>query len=316
MGGVTKKTEKLTITALLLAAGILLPMITHSFAAGTVLLPMHLPVLLCGFLCGPLYGLLCGVLVPVLNCVLTGMPVAYPMLPIVTCELCVYGFLSGVLYKKTPLGHIKGGLYLALVLTMVCGRAAYGGAWAALFFLNPAMKAPTVLAAVVAGLPGIAAQLVLVPPVVLAVNRGFRRDKKALAAAVAQIKSEQAACVVLKDGAVVKTATGRGIAPILGLYDEGVLAGATVVDKIVGKAAAMVMTAGGVTACYALTVSKTALLWFREHGVATEYETCVEVIINRQGDGACPMEQTVKDIANENEAITALRAKIEELRNG
>ena len=316
VAGLTRKTEKLTVTALFVALGLLLPVLTHGLGAGAMLLPMHLPVMCCGFLCGPLYGLFCGLLVPVLNCFFTGMPVLYPMLPILSCELCVYGVLSGVLFKKTPLGRKPWGIYVALLLTMLCGRAAYGGAWAALFLLNPAMKAPTVVAALVAGLPGILLQLVVVPPVVVAVNRGFRRDKKALAQAVAQIKSDQAACVVLKGGAVVKTAAGRGIAPILGLYDEGVLSGATVADKIVGKAAAMVMTAGGVTACYALTVSKTALSWFRAHGVAVEYETCVDVIINRRGDGPCPMEQTVKEIANEDEALSALRRKIEELRNG
>ena len=313
------KTQKLTVSALLTAVGMLLPLLTHLLgtgAAGTVVLPMHLPVLLCGFLCGPLCGLACGLLVPVCNCLLTGMPVAYPMLPIVTCELMTYGALSGVFSKKTPLCRKPWGVYAALLLTMICGRAVYGGAWAALFFLNPAMKAPTVVAAMITGLPGICLQLILVPSLVMAVEHGFRGDKKALAAAVAQIKSDKAACVVLRDGAVVKTAEGRGIGPILGLFDEGVLAGATVVDKIVGKAAAMVMTAGGVTACYALTVSKTALSWFRAHGVAVEYETCVDVIINRQGDGPCPMEQTVKEIENEDEALFALRAKIDELKKG
>ena len=313
------KTQKLTVSALLTAVGMLLPLLTHLLgtgAAGTVVLPMHLPVLLCGFLCGPLYGLACGLLVPVCNCLLTGMPVAYPMLPILTCELMTYGVISGVFSKKTPLCRKPWGLYAALILTMLCGRAAYGGAWAALFLLNPAMKAPTVVAAMVTGLPGILIQLILVPSLVLAVEHGFRGDKKALAAAVAQIKSDQAACVVLRDGAVVKTAEGRGIGPILGLFDEGVLAGATVVDKIVGKAAAMVMTAGGVSACYALTVSKTALSWFRAHGVAVEYETCVDVIINRAGDGPCPMEQTVKEIDSEDEALLALRAKIDELKKG
>ncbi len=313
------KTQKLTVSALLTAVGMLLPLLTHLLgtgAAGTVVLPMHLPVLCCGFLCGPLYGLACGLLVPTLNCLLTGMPVAYPMLPIVTCELMTYGVISGVFSKKTPLCRKPWGLYAALALTMLCGRAVYGGAWAALFLLNPAMKAPTVVAAIVTGLPGILIQLILVPSLVLAVEHGFRGDKKALAAAVAQIKSDQAACVVLRDGAVVKTAEGRGIGPILELFDEGVLAGATVVDKIVGKAAAMVMTAGGVSACYALTVSKTALSWFRAHGVAVEYETCVDVIINRQGDGPCPMEQTVKEIDSEDEALLALRAKIDELKKG
>ncbi len=316
MGGLAKKTEKLTVTALFIALGILLPVLTHGIGAGTVLLPMHLPVLCCGMLCGPVWGLLCGLLLPICNFFLTGMPVLYPMLPIVTCELCVYGFLGGVFYRKTPLCRFRFGVYAALLLVMLCGRVTYGLAWSGLFLLNSAMAAPTVWVAIAVGIPGIALQLALVPPIVMVVGRGFRRDKKALAAAVAQIKGDKAACVVLKEGKTIKTASGRGIAPILALYDEGVLENTTVVDKIVGKAAAMVMTAGGVSACYALTVSKTALAWFRVHDVAVEYDTCVDVIINRQGDGPCPMEQTVKDIDSEDEALFALRNKIEALKKG
>ena len=85
------KNQKLAITGLLLAIGIILPFATaHGIGIpGTVLLPMHIPVLLCGLLCGPAYGSGLGLVLPILNSLLTGMPVLYPMAPIMTAELCV-----------------------------------------------------------------------------------------------------------------------------------------------------------------------------------------------------------------------------------
>ena len=84
-----EKTKKLTLAGMLLALGIILPFATsHGIGVpGNILLPMHIPVYLCGLLCGPLYGALCGLVLPLLNSVLTGMPVIYPMMPLMTVEM-------------------------------------------------------------------------------------------------------------------------------------------------------------------------------------------------------------------------------------
>ena len=138
--------------------------------------------------------------------------------------------------------------------------------------------------------------------------------EQAVASAVQLLRDGQAACVVLRDGEIVRAETGRGVAPMIRLYEDGALQGAYVVDKIVGKAAAMLMTLGGVSGCYALTVSRAALDWFAGHGIPVEYEVCAEYIVNRNGDGMCPMEQTVKELTDATEALTALKQKIAELR--
>ena len=142
--------------------------------------------------------------------------------------------------------------------------------------------------------------------------------EQAVASAVQLLRDGQAACVVLRDGEIVRAETGRGVAPMIRLYEGGALQGAYVVDKIGGKAAAMLMTLGGVSGCYALTVSRPALDWFVGHGIAVEYEVCAEYIVNRAGDGICPMEQTVKELTDATEALVALKQKIADLqkRNG
>ena len=70
-------TKKMAYAAICVALGVVLPIAFHSIQnAGSIFLPMHLPVLLCGLLCGPWYGLICGILAPLLSSVLTGMPPA------------------------------------------------------------------------------------------------------------------------------------------------------------------------------------------------------------------------------------------------
>ena len=138
--------------------------------------------------------------------------------------------------------------------------------------------------------------------------------EQAVASALQLLWDGQAACVVLRDGEIVRAETGRGVAPMIRLYEDGALQGAYVVDKIVGKAAAMLMTLGGVSGCYALTVSRAALDWFVGHGIPVEYEVCAEYIVNRTGDGMCPMEQTVKELTDATEALVALKHKIAQLR--
>ena len=95
------KSRKTIISGVFLALGILLPLVTaHGFGVpGTIFLPMHLPVLLCGLIAGPFYGGALGLMLPFLNSMLTGMPVAFPNAVVMTFELLTYGAISGLIYK-------------------------------------------------------------------------------------------------------------------------------------------------------------------------------------------------------------------------
>lgn len=174
-------TQRLTVSGLFLALGIILPYaLGHGFGIpGTMLLPMHIPVLLCGFLCGPIYGALCGAALPILNCLLTGMPAPFPMLPIMFFELTVYGLTSGLLLSKTPLGKSKFGIYAALPISMLCGRIAYAVTFYTLLLVVGELKALTVSAAIVTGLPGMLIQLLIIPPIILMLGKiKIEKDKK------------------------------------------------------------------------------------------------------------------------------------------
>jgi uncharacterized membrane protein len=170
------KTRRLTIAGMLIAVGVLLPYFTaHAFGVqGTMFLPMHLPVLLTGFLSGPIFGMFAGVLTPLISSLMTGMPPTFPMLPIMMAELATYGLVSGLLYEKAGLVKVRFGIYPALVGAMIAGRVVYGLMFWLLTLTAGQLKALSVWAAAVTGLPGIIIQLILVPIIVMAVKKGKR----------------------------------------------------------------------------------------------------------------------------------------------
>jgi riboflavin transporter FmnP len=162
--------RKAAHSALYLAMAILLPVAFHQFGiGGRVFLPMHIPILICGFVVGPLAGVIIGAIAPILSHLLTGMPPLYAV-PLMSLELPLYGLVAGIAYRK-----LKLNIYIALILAMIFGRLAFA---LGLFVLGMFMELPygpaqffAVGGAVVAGLPGILVQLVIIPPIVAAIRR-------------------------------------------------------------------------------------------------------------------------------------------------
>jgi uncharacterized membrane protein len=152
----------LTTTGLLLAVGVLLPLAFHAAfgqVAGRTLLPLHYAVLLGGLLLGPVAGAFLGIATPLLSTVMTGMP-AVTILPPMIVELAVYGLVAGLAHRRWKLAPLW-----SLCLAMVAGRVGLGLAVA---LLGPSigLKAEPVayvVTSIVTGLPGIAAQLVIIP---------------------------------------------------------------------------------------------------------------------------------------------------------
>ena len=165
--------NKLCVAALLLAIGIVLPQTLHLLGgrvSGSVLLPMHLPVFVAGMLLGARYGVAIGIATPIASFFITGMP-GFARLPFMVIELAAYGLVSGLL------GCRRINVYVALIAAQICGRIAYGCAHFAalgLFGMNVRPLA-AVSAAFVAGLPGIAIQLVLVPAIVVFARKRIKR---------------------------------------------------------------------------------------------------------------------------------------------
>lgn len=113
------------------------------------------------------------------------------------------------------------------------------------------------------------------------------------------------------------TDDGRGISPMIRLIEEGRdLHGYAVADIIVGKAAAMLFIKVGIREVYGEVMSRAGYDCLQQHDIPCAYGKLTEKIINRKGDGICPMEQTVALIDDPEEGTIALQQRMMELRKG
>ncbi len=168
---IMNKTKRLILAGLCIALGVVLPLAFHSIAnAGSIFLPMHIPVLLCGLVCGWPYGLACGVLTPLLSSIFTGMPpMAY--LPSMLCELAVYGLVSGLLMRYIRTGKLILDLYISLIGAMLAGRLVFGLLNALIFRAGAYSFAIWTTAAFATALPGIIIQLAIIPVLILSLKK-------------------------------------------------------------------------------------------------------------------------------------------------
>lgn len=162
--------KKLVYTAVCSALCLVLPMAFHSVPnAGSIFLPMHIPVLLCGLICGWPFGAVCGLLGPFISSIVTGMPPA-AMLPSMMIECCTYGLVTGLMMQFVRTKSYAADLYISMIAAMAMGRVVAGLAKA--WILAPGTPAfAWVTTSLVTGIPGIAIQLVLMPILVFALTK-------------------------------------------------------------------------------------------------------------------------------------------------
>ena len=130
------------------------------------------------------------------------------------------------------------------------------------------------------------------------------------------IRRQGTSCIVVRDGDILHRADGRGVAPLVALYqgDKMKLTGSTVIDRVIGKAAAMILVLGGVKSVYGDVLSASAAAYLTEYGIAYQYGEYVERIVDRTGTGMCPIEASVFEIDDPQAGLTAMMHKMEILR--
>ena len=164
--------EKLTLSAVFLALGIVLPFLTGQIpAVGNMLLPMHIPVLLCGFVCGWQWGLLTGFVLPIMRSALFSMPPMMPTAVAMAFEMAVYGAVTGLLYQK--LSKNMASVYISLVGAMIAGRLVWGAVSIVLYgIVGKAFGWQIFLGgALLNAVTGIILQLVLIPVIIFTLKR-------------------------------------------------------------------------------------------------------------------------------------------------
>ena len=176
--------KNLTLTAMFLAMGLVLPFLTGQLQQiGNMLLPMHIPVFLCALICGWRWGLPMAIILPLMRSLIFGMPPLYPTAAAMAFELGTYAFVAGFLYEKSRWTCIRA-LYRCMLIAMVAGRVVWGLVMLILMGIggNAFTFSAFLSGAILNAVPGIILQLILIPAVMLALDRTklvpFRRAKK------------------------------------------------------------------------------------------------------------------------------------------
>ena len=164
--------RRMVYAALCLALCMILPFLTGQVPQiGSMLSPMHIPVLLAGFLCGPAWAAAVGMVAPSLRYLLFGMPPLLPAGFAMTFELVTYGLAAGFFYRVLP--KKRSSVYAALIGAMLAGRAVWGAAAKIIYgamgleFTWELFLAGAFLEAV----PGMILHIVLIPVLVLALKK-------------------------------------------------------------------------------------------------------------------------------------------------
>jgi niacin transporter len=171
----SSKNRYLTISGLLVAIGILLPIAFHSFKlGGQIFLPMHLPVLMGGFMLPWQFAGAVGLITPFLSFLFTSMP-PVPGVFGMMAELFTYGLVTSVAYNKLRLG-----IYPSLITSMLAGRfVSIVSNWiiAAIIMGKTFNFVKFTYGLFVVALPGIAIQLILLPILVKLIVTGSRKNE-------------------------------------------------------------------------------------------------------------------------------------------
>ena len=169
----TTNVKNLTLAAMFLALGLILPFLTGQIAQlGNMLLPMHLPVILCGLICGWQFGAVVGFILPLMRFMLFGMPPIFPTGTAMAFELASYGLLAGLFYSRSRWQCIIS-LYRCLLAAMVCGRLVWGAVMVILLGVSGSSFTWKMFmaGAFLNAIPGIILQLVIIPAVMVALDR-------------------------------------------------------------------------------------------------------------------------------------------------
>jgi len=140
-------------------------------------------------------------------------------------------------------------------------------------------------------------------------NQDLRIAKK-------ELKEKSLSLVIVKNGEILFESFSHGISGFLQAIEKlgKKLEGASMADKIVGRAIALLCIYADVKEVYAETLSRGAKSLFEKYSLYYEWDNLVEKILDTQKIEACPFEKASKQISNPKEAYEKLKRLYETLK--
>lgn len=172
----TTRVTKMCLSAMFIAIGWILPLLSgQNQELGNMLCLMHIPVLVAGFILGPQYGLMVGAVTPITRFLIFGRPPIYPIGVCMAFELAAYGFFSGFIYKLLVKKNINElfSIYAALISAMIGGRLIWGISRAICGIISQSSFTWKMFITMgfVTAIPGILIQILLIPALIMILNK-------------------------------------------------------------------------------------------------------------------------------------------------
>ena len=131
-----------------------------------------------------------------------------------------------------------------------------------------------------------------------------------------QLYRKQLTLVIAKNGKVLFQTDSHRISGFIHAIDTlGMqLNGASVADRVAGKALALLCVYSGITEVYAEVLSKKAQVLFQENKVACQWEQLVENVLGFSKIGVCPFEKAAAEVSDPQDSYVAFKALLEKMK--
>ena len=134
--------------------------------------------------------------------------------------------------------------------------------------------------------------------------------------AKSRLYEEELTLAIVKNGVVLFETESHRISGFLGAIEQlgARLEGASVADRVAGKAVALLCVYAKICDVYAEVLSMKAKAVFEENGISHEWKTLVDNVLDLNKSRVCPFEKAASDISDPEAAYKAFKALHESLK--
>lgn len=144
-----------------------------------------------------------------------------------------------------------------------------------------------------------------------------RDDMNDLDIAKKRLQTKDLTLVIVKNSKIIFKTTETGIKGFLKAIEESEnsLENASIADKVVGKAIALLCIYSKVSAVYAKVLSKKAKNILKKHKIDHEWSLLVDEILDFKKNQTCPFEMKAKNILDPTIGYFELKNLLKKLKN-
>jgi len=122
-----------------------------------------------------------------------------------------------------------------------------------------------------------------------------------------QLYEKQLTLAIVKNGQVLFQTNSHRISGFIGAIDKlgTQLNGASVADRVAGKALALLCVYAGIREVYAEVLSRKAKAVFEENKIVVEWKQLVDNVLDLNKTGVCPFEKAAAGISDPKDSYGA-----------